>query len=55
MRGPTPDSNWVIPGRLMAGAYPGNVQDEVHQTTIAALIDAGTLYRRVGHLVITQY
>ena len=25
--GPTPESNWVIPGRLLVGAYPASQSD----------------------------
>ena len=26
--GPTPESNWVLPGRLLVGAYPASENDE---------------------------
>ena len=41
MRGPTPTSNWVIPGKLIAGAYPGNSRPEKHSQKIRALILSG--------------
>lgn len=41
MRGPTPTSNWVIPGKLIAGAYPGNPHPEKHRETIRAVIQSG--------------
>lgn len=44
MKGPTPNSNWVIPGKLIAGAYPGDISSEFcHQDTILSIIDAGML------------
>ena len=44
MRGPTPDSNWVIPGKLIAGAYPGDREGkDHHRDTIASVIDAGII------------
>ena len=43
MKGPTPWSNWVIPLKLIAGAYPGNPTSETkHRDTITAIIDAGS-------------
>lgn len=42
MKGPISTSNWVIPGKLIAGSYPGSQESEVkHRDTIAAIIDAG--------------
>ena len=43
MKGPTPSSNWVIPGKLIAGAYPCSLQknEAQHRETIASIIDAG--------------
>ena len=47
MRGPTPCSNWVIPRKLMAGAYPGDTLNEMkHRATIAAIVEAGMTYVR---------
>ena len=41
MKGPTPTSNWVIPGRLIAGAYPGNPSLPKHTETIKAIVESG--------------
>ena len=41
MRGPTPTSNWVIPGRLIAGAYPGSLDPIQHRKTIEKVIASG--------------
>ena len=41
MRGPTPTSNWVVPGRLIAGAYPGSKDPDLHNGIIRTLIEAG--------------
>ena len=38
---PTVDCNWVIPRKLIAGAYPGGSQQD--RDDIAAIIDAGRL------------
>ena len=44
MKGPISTSNWVIPGKLIAGSYPGSQESEVeHRDTIAAIIDAGII------------
>jgi len=41
MRAPTPQSYWVLPGKLLAGAYPG--ADVLHATrqVLQSLLDAG--------------
>ena len=41
MRGPTPTSNWVIPRKLIAGAYPGSPYPAKHSETIRALVLSG--------------
>jgi hypothetical protein len=38
---PIPDAYWVLPGRLLAGEYPGAVDDAAAQRKLAALLDAG--------------
>jgi hypothetical protein len=38
---PIPNAYWVIPGRLLAGEYPGAVDDAAAQRKLAALLDAG--------------
>jgi len=38
---PTPSSYWVLPSRLLAGAYPGHQDPAEHQARIHAIVDAG--------------
>lgn len=38
---PTEASYWVVPGKLLAGAYPGALQPDDHERKIRALVDAG--------------
>ncbi|MBP7096408.1 MAG: dual specificity protein phosphatase family protein [Spirochaetia bacterium] len=38
---PIPFSYWVLPGRLLAGEYPGHATDAVARARIGALLDAG--------------
>ncbi len=38
---PTTSSYWVVPGCLLAGAYPGDSDPEAHRAKVQALIDAG--------------
>ncbi|KAL6079114.1 ADP-ribose glycohydrolase ARH3, variant 3 [Balamuthia mandrillaris] len=38
LRGPTPRSNWVIPGRLLAGAYPGDRKEPQHTEVVHTLV-----------------
>lgn len=40
-KGPTEFSNWVIPKRLIAGAYPGHKEEPLHTQIIQGIIDAG--------------
>jgi len=37
--GPTNESNWVMPGHLLVGAYPGVVDDEENMTTIWGILN----------------
>ncbi|KAL6046962.1 ADP-ribose glycohydrolase ARH3 [Balamuthia mandrillaris] len=39
LRGPTPRSNWVIPGRLLAGAYPGDRKEPQHTEVVHTLVN----------------
>ena len=34
MRGPTVYSNWVVPGRVMVGAYPGMLDDKLNDRNL---------------------
>jgi protein-tyrosine phosphatase len=36
-----PDCYWVEPGRLLAGEYPGDEDDDVSREKLGALLDAG--------------
>ena len=38
---PTSSSYWVVPGLLLAGAYPGDSDPEEHQAKVQALLNAG--------------
>lgn len=38
---PIPESYWVVPGRLLAGEYPAEGDEEVTRRRIDALIEAG--------------
>ena len=40
-QGPTDESNWVIPGILMAGAYPAAQEDNVHYSIIQSVLSLG--------------
>lgn len=39
--GPTAESNWVIPGKLMVGAYPAAYDDKTTYTNLASLMRLG--------------
>ncbi len=39
--GPTDESNWVIPGMLMAGAYPAANEDGLHYQILGSLLSLG--------------
>ena len=41
MEHPIPDSYWVIPGKLLAGAYPGDSDDVAARRKLNTLLDAG--------------
>jgi protein-tyrosine phosphatase len=41
VRGPISVSNWVIPGKLIAGGYPGNIDSGKHMETIKMVVDSG--------------
>lgn len=40
-RRPIEESYWVVPGRLLAGEYPGRFDEEITRKRIDALIEAG--------------
>lgn len=39
--GPTPESNWVIPGSLLVGAYPASQDDEETYELITSILKEG--------------
>jgi len=39
--GPTPESNWVIPGRLLVGAYPASDDDDETFELISSILKMG--------------
>jgi hypothetical protein len=39
--GPTPESNWVIPGVLLVGAYPASDDDEDTFELITSILKQG--------------
>jgi len=38
---PYPDSYWVIPGKLLAGEYPGSIDERMLQHKLNRLLDVG--------------
>jgi len=38
IQGPTNWSHWVIPGRLIAGAYPGDYKEKEHEELLGTLV-----------------
>lgn len=41
MAGPTPWSNWVIPGQVIAGAYPASLDDAETNRILTTLLESG--------------
>ena len=39
--GPTPESNWVVPGMLLVGAYPASTDDEETLDLITSILKEG--------------
>ncbi|CAM9444571.1 unnamed protein product [Discosporangium mesarthrocarpum] len=39
--GPTMESNWVLPGKLLVGAYPASIDDEQHAHLLCAILLEG--------------
>jgi hypothetical protein len=39
--GPTPESNWVVPGKLLVGAYPASVDDRETLDLITSILQWG--------------
>ena len=43
--GPTTESNWVIPGRLLVGAYPGVTDDDENMSLIWSILSCRVTVR----------
>ena len=41
MRGPTDYSNWLVKDQIIVGAYPGSINDEYHERSLTAILNAG--------------
>jgi hypothetical protein len=41
MAGPTPWSNWALPGRVIAGAYPASLDDAETERILTTLLELG--------------
>lgn len=41
LAGPTPWSNWVLPGQIIAGAYPASMDDEETEKILTTLLELG--------------
>ncbi|GFR47243.1 hypothetical protein Agub_g8927, partial [Astrephomene gubernaculifera] len=41
MAGPTPWSNWAIPGRVIAGAYPASLDDAETEKILTTMLELG--------------
>lgn len=39
--GPTEESNWVLPGRLMVGAYPSAIEDDLNEEILTSILKLG--------------
>mmetsp|Transcript_19221 Transcript_19221/g.34210 ORF Transcript_19221/g.34210 Transcript_19221/m.34210 type:complete len:353 (-) Transcript_19221:316-1374(-) len=39
--GPTDESNWVIPGKLLVGAYPAEASDSAHEERLSSILACG--------------
>lgn len=39
--GPTEESNWVLFGRLLVGAYPASVHDEANARILSSILKLG--------------
>ena len=43
MAGPIDTSNWVVPGRVIMGAYPGAIQEPEHSAIVRKLVECGAV------------
>ncbi|KAJ1448558.1 protein-tyrosine phosphatase-like protein, partial [Pelagophyceae sp. CCMP2097] len=39
--GPTDESNWVLPGKLMVGAFPGVADDDENERLLTSILEMG--------------
>ncbi len=39
--GPTEESNWVIPGRVLVGAYPSSLEDKLNAEILTSILKLG--------------
>jgi protein-tyrosine phosphatase len=39
--GPTPESNWVVKGKLIAGAFPGFTEDDKNVESLTQILNSG--------------
>jgi len=51
--GPTNESNWVIPGKVLAGAYPGDRKEPLHSEKIEQIVSTGKP-RQTNKLLLTH-
>ncbi len=59
-RGPTDESNWVIPSVLLVGAYPSSLDDEQNKSILLSILRLGVttfvcLQHEYRHSGITEY
>ena len=52
--GPTPESNWVVPGKLLVGAFPASADDDETVRLLSSILVLGVtkfvcLQREVGN------
>jgi hypothetical protein len=41
---PITDTYWLVPGRILAGAYPGAIKDEETRRRLRSILDAGATF-----------
>lgn len=59
MAGPTPWSNWAMPGRVLAGAYPASLDDAETEKILTILLELGVntfvcLQAEVGYVLLCR-
>lgn len=43
--GPTEESNWVLPGRVLVGAYPSSLEDKLNAEILTSILRLGACAR----------